>query len=102
MLGVQLLYVRVSSCVYSTLFKVLSHTYIHTYTHTHTCRLHRQKQFQETRCAPGLTISLIQAALAPTDVVLEVGPGTGNMTVKLLEKCKKVYTSVVVFCIYNG
>lgn len=31
-----------------------------------------------------------KAALAPTDVVLEVGPGTGNMTVKLLEKCKKV------------
>lgn len=31
-----------------------------------------------------------QAALRPTDVVLEVGPGTGNMTVKLLEKAKKV------------
>ncbi|GFO09969.1 rRNA adenine n(6)-methyltransferase, partial [Plakobranchus ocellatus] len=30
------------------------------------------------------------AALRPTDVVLEVGPGTGNMTVKLLEKVKKV------------
>uniref|UniRef100_A0A674BL55 rRNA adenine N(6)-methyltransferase n=1 Tax=Salmo trutta TaxID=8032 RepID=A0A674BL55_SALTR len=30
------------------------------------------------------------AALRPTDVVLEVGPGTGNMTVKLLEKAKKV------------
>ena len=23
-------------------------------------------------------------------MVLEVGPGTGNLTVKLLEKCKKV------------
>ena len=32
----------------------------------------------------------LQAALRPTDVVLEVGPGTGNMTVKLLEKAKKV------------
>lgn len=32
-----------------------------------------------------------QAALRPTDVVLEVGPGTGNMTVKLLEKVKKVF-----------
>ncbi|MCI4380658.1 hypothetical protein PGIGA_G00242510 [Pangasianodon gigas] len=31
-----------------------------------------------------------KAALRPTDVVLEVGPGTGNMTVKLLEKAKKV------------
>ncbi|ROI46666.1 putative dimethyladenosine transferase [Anabarilius grahami] len=30
-----------------------------------------------------------KAALRPTDVVLEVGPGTGNMTVKLLEKAKK-------------
>ncbi len=32
----------------------------------------------------------IQAALNPTDIVLEIGPGTGNMTVKLLEKVKKV------------
>lgn len=31
-----------------------------------------------------------QAALRPSDVVLEVGPGTGNMTVKLLEKGKQV------------
>ncbi|XP_043919757.1 probable dimethyladenosine transferase isoform X3 [Protopterus annectens] len=31
-----------------------------------------------------------KAALRPTDVVLEVGPGTGNMTVKLIEKAKKV------------
>ncbi|XP_056115538.1 probable dimethyladenosine transferase [Rhinichthys klamathensis goyatoka] len=31
-----------------------------------------------------------KAALRPTDVILEVGPGTGNMTVKLLEKAKKV------------
>ena len=31
-----------------------------------------------------------KAALRPTDVVLEVGPGTGNLTVKLLEQCKKV------------
>ncbi|MBN3274332.1 DIM1 transferase, partial [Polyodon spathula] len=30
------------------------------------------------------------AAHRPTDVVLEVGPGTGNMTVKLLDKAKKV------------
>ncbi|XP_053303997.1 probable dimethyladenosine transferase [Spea bombifrons] len=31
-----------------------------------------------------------KAAIRPTDVVLEVGPGTGNMTIKLLEKAKKV------------
>lgn len=39
---------------------------------------------------------VFQAALRPTDVVLEVGPGTGNMTVKLLEKAKKV--NMFVFC----
>ncbi|XP_027234699.1 dimethyladenosine transferase [Penaeus vannamei] len=31
-----------------------------------------------------------KAALKSTDVVLEVGPGTGNMTTKLLEKAKRV------------
>lgn len=31
-----------------------------------------------------------KAAVRPTDVVLEIGPGTGNMTVKLLEKAKRV------------
>lgn len=31
-----------------------------------------------------------KAALRPTDVVVEIGPGTGNMTVLLLEKVKKV------------
>ena len=35
-------------------------------------------------------ILCLQAALRPTDTVLEIGPGTGNMTVKLLEKVKKV------------
>uniref|UniRef100_A0A7N8XZP1 rRNA adenine N(6)-methyltransferase n=1 Tax=Mastacembelus armatus TaxID=205130 RepID=A0A7N8XZP1_9TELE len=40
---------------------------------------------------PLIVNSIIEkAALRPTDVVLEVGPGTGNMTVKLLEKVKKV------------
>lgn len=33
---------------------------------------------------------LDKAALRPTDVVLEIGPGTGNMTVKILDKAKKV------------
>ncbi|XP_003739917.1 probable dimethyladenosine transferase [Galendromus occidentalis] len=31
-----------------------------------------------------------KAAVRSTDVVLEIGPGTGNMTVRLLEKAKKV------------
>uniref|UniRef100_A0A1B6CFY7 rRNA adenine N(6)-methyltransferase n=1 Tax=Clastoptera arizonana TaxID=38151 RepID=A0A1B6CFY7_9HEMI len=31
-----------------------------------------------------------KSAIRPTDVVLEIGPGTGNMTVKLLEVSKKV------------
>ena len=33
---------------------------------------------------------MFQAGLRSTDIVLEVGPGTGNLTVKLLEQCKKV------------
>jgi len=31
-----------------------------------------------------------KAALKSTDTVLEIGPGTGNMTVKLLDAAKKV------------
>lgn len=31
-----------------------------------------------------------KAAVRSTDVVLEIGPGTGNMTIKLLDKAKKV------------
>lgn len=31
-----------------------------------------------------------KSAIRPTDVILEIGPGTGNMTVKILEKAKKV------------
>ncbi|KAJ4427731.1 dimethyladenosine transferase [Periplaneta americana] len=31
-----------------------------------------------------------KSALRPTDVALEIGPGTGNMTMKLLEKTKRV------------
>lgn len=31
-----------------------------------------------------------KAGVKTTDVVLEIGPGTGNMTMKLLEKAKKV------------
>lgn len=31
-----------------------------------------------------------KAGLKATDVVLEIGPGTGNLTVQLLQKAKKV------------
>ncbi|KAL7752495.1 Dimethyladenosine transferase [Sorochytrium milnesiophthora] len=31
-----------------------------------------------------------KASIKPTDIVLEIGPGTGNMTVKMLEKAKRV------------
>ena len=31
-----------------------------------------------------------KAAIKGTDICLEIGPGTGNLTVKLLEKAKKV------------
>ena len=31
-----------------------------------------------------------KAAIKTTDTVLEIGPGTGNMTVKLLNQAKKV------------
>lgn len=37
-----------------------------------------------------ITSMLEKAALRPTDVILEIGPGTGNMTVKMLEQAKKV------------
>ena len=37
---------------------------------------------------------ITKAALQPTDTVLEIGPGTGNMTVKLLEKVKKVIKNI--------
>lgn len=37
-----------------------------------------------------ITSMIDKSAIRPTDVVLEIGPGTGNMTVKILEKAKKV------------
>ena len=33
---------------------------------------------------------IAKSNIRPTDVVLEVGPGTGNLTVRLLSQCKKV------------
>ncbi|KAF2901931.1 hypothetical protein ILUMI_04255 [Ignelater luminosus] len=37
-----------------------------------------------------ITSMIEKAGLRSTDVALEIGPGTGNMTIKLLEKVKKV------------
>lgn len=37
-----------------------------------------------------ITSMIEKSGLRTTDVALEIGPGTGNMTVKLLEKVKKV------------
>ncbi|KAL3424384.1 dimethyladenosine transferase [Phlyctema vagabunda] len=40
---------------------------------------------------PGVSEAIVaKANLKPSDVVLEVGPGTGNLTVRILEKAKKV------------
>ncbi|KAI0016511.1 S-adenosyl-L-methionine-dependent methyltransferase [Xylariomycetidae sp. FL0641] len=40
---------------------------------------------------PGIAEAIVaKAYLKPTDVVLEVGPGTGNLTVKILEHARKV------------
>lgn len=40
---------------------------------------------------PAVITSIIQkAAVQPTDVVLEIGPGTGNMTIPLLQQANKV------------
>lgn len=37
-----------------------------------------------------LSMPLQKAELKPTDTVLEIGPGTGNLTVRILEKSKKL------------
>lgn len=37
-----------------------------------------------------MIMKMLQAAIKNTDTVFEVGSGTGNLTVKLLEKAKKV------------
>lgn len=40
---------------------------------------------------PGIVIAIIQkSAIKPTDIVMEVGPGTGNLSVKLMESAKKL------------
>ena len=40
---------------------------------------------------PGVAQAIVDKAdLKQSDIVLEVGPGTGNLTVKILEKAKRV------------
>ncbi|KXH54443.1 dimethyladenosine transferase [Colletotrichum salicis] len=40
---------------------------------------------------PGVADAIVHKAdLKPTDTVLEIGPGTGNLTVRILEKTKKL------------
>ncbi|KAL5487141.1 hypothetical protein EMCRGX_G019708 [Ephydatia muelleri] len=62
--------------------------------HTQRCQqgilFHRDKGQHILKNPLVITGIIEKAALRPTDVVLEVGPGTGNLTVKLLEQCKKV------------
>jgi hypothetical protein len=38
-----------------------------------------------------------KANLQSSDVVLEIGPGTGNLTVRMLEKAKKVKKKIILF-----
>mmetsp|Transcript_45408 Transcript_45408/g.75387 ORF Transcript_45408/g.75387 Transcript_45408/m.75387 type:complete len:337 (+) Transcript_45408:35-1045(+) len=40
---------------------------------------------------PGIIRDMVEkAGIKETDIVLEVGPGTGNLTMQLLQRCKKV------------
>ena len=40
---------------------------------------------------PNIIKAIVEkSAIRPTDIVLEIGPGTGNLTLQLLEKAKKV------------
>lgn len=39
----------------------------------------------------------LQAGLRSTDTVLEIGPGTGNLTVKLLEQVKQARLLIALF-----
>lgn len=41
-------------------------------------------------CNRQVNTIVAKAGIRPTDVVLEIGPGTGNMTVKLLDVAKRV------------
>lgn len=56
---------------------------------TQNCR--QGESLAPTRCRhPADPLCAHQANLKQTDIVLEVGPGTGNLTVRILEQCRKV------------
>lgn len=46
---------------------------------------------------PGVADAIVaKANLKPTDTVLEVGPGSGNLTIRILDKVKKLIVSFLV------
>ena len=48
---------------------------------------------------PLVVNSIIEKAnLKATDTVLEIGPGTGNLTVKMIEKVKQVKSKLLACC----
>ncbi len=51
---------------------------------------HTLTHWRHTLCDPQVTAIVAKAAIKPSDIVLEIGPGTGNMTMKLLEVAKRV------------
>ena len=56
----------------------------------HTIEFHKSKG-QHILKNPLVVDSIVQkAGVKSTDVVLEIGPGTGNLTMKLLAACKRV------------
>jgi len=42
-----------------------------------------------------------QASIRSTDTVLEIGPGTGNLTIKILEMAKKVGVRIYMDCAFG-
>ncbi|KAJ4267754.1 Dimethyladenosine transferase [Fusarium torreyae] len=45
---------------------------------------------------PGVADAIVEKAFVkPTDTVLEIGPGTGNLTVRILERAKKISSPLV-------
>lgn len=67
-----------------------SKAYIHNSTTTHNFQFNKQLG-QHILKNPLVVNTIIErAGIRTTDTVLEIGPGTGNLTVKLLEVCKKL------------
>lgn len=59
--------------------------------HKQSMRLEHSRYGQHLLKNPAIVDGMVErAALKNTDTVLEVGPGTGNLTIKILPKVKKV------------